>query len=128
MATRPERPKILGEQPTAPAPRKGPRQAAIDNSPWLPPAYELADVSAMQALARGEASPDQQRRLLKWVVESAAGTYDMSYRPGGEDGRRDTDFAEGRRFVGQQIVKLLRLNLMALRGTNPQADQREPKD
>ena len=30
----------------------------------------------------------------------------MSYRPG-EEGRRDTDFAEGKRFVGRELFKLL---------------------
>ena len=77
--------------------------------PWHPPAYEDYDVRALQALAAGNASDRQQQRALQWIIEAAAGTYDMSYRPGGEDGRRDTDFAEGRRFVGLQIVKLLKL-------------------
>lgn len=84
-------------------------------SPILPPAWDLADASAIQALHRGEATPDQQQRALKWIIESAAGTYDMPYRPGGDDGNRDTLFALGKQFVGQQVVKLLKLNLSALR-------------
>lgn len=67
----------------------------------------------MQALMRGDATKDQQQRALKWIIEQGAGTYDMSYRPG--DSSRDTDFAEGRRSVGLQIVKLLKMNLNELR-------------
>lgn len=66
---------------------------------------------------RGDATKDQQQRALKFVIESLAGTYEVSYRPGAE-GARDTDFAEGRRFVGLQIVKMLKLNLSALRRDN----------
>lgn len=96
-----------------------PRKAVVgDNSPWLPPHYELADAGAIQALHRGEATPEQQQRALKWIIEHACKTYDMPYRPGGDDGRRDTDFALGRQFVGQQIVKLLKLNLAMMRTRN----------
>lgn len=89
---------------------KSQRQAIEDHAPWRPPAFEDADVAAVQALERGNASPDQQKRALRWIIEKGAGTYDLSYRPGTE-GQRDTDFAEGRRFVGLQLVKLLKLKL-----------------
>lgn len=107
--------------------RKKPRRV-IPTSACLPPEYEVADVSALQALGRGEASPDQQKRALKWLIEKAAATYDQCYRPGSEDGRRDTDFAEGRRFVGLQAVKLLRVNIAALKRTEPRADPHEPRE
>lgn len=79
--------------------------------PYVPAAYDLPDASAFQALQRGEATPDQQRRALDWLIKSAAGTYEFHYYPSD----RDTAFALGRSFVGQQIVKLLTLNLMSLR-------------
>ena len=82
-----------------------------DASPWKPPAWEPPDVSAIQALNRGDATPDQQKRALDFIVR-LAGTYDLSYRP---DSDRDTAFAEGKRFVGLQIVKFLHLNLSAIR-------------
>jgi hypothetical protein len=84
------------------------------SGPWMPSVYELADASAIQALQRGDATQGQQQRALRWIIENACGTYDMSYRPG-EEGKRDTDFAEGKRFVGSQIVKMLKLNLSLLR-------------
>ena len=85
---------------------KAPRTAA-----WMFADYEDADAAAMQALMRGEADPAQQGRALKWIIESACGYYDLSFRPGGEEGRRDTDFAEGRRFVGASIVKLTKVKV-----------------
>lgn len=67
---------------------------------------------------RGDADKGKQQRALKFIIENICGTHDVSYRPGGEDGRRDTDFAEGRRFPGLQIVKFLKLNLSVLRKEN----------
>jgi|GEM_PF-1090198 len=123
MATRP---RILGEEPTRTAPKKPSRQALLERAPWMPPEYELADVTAVQAVLAGRASPEQQQRAMRWVIERAAGTYDLAYRPGGEDGRRDTDFALGRAFVGQQIVKLSKLNPGLLPRREPRADPPEP--
>jgi hypothetical protein len=76
-----------------------------------PPEYENADVAAIQALARGDASPEAQRRALDWIINAASATYDQSFHP---DSARLTDFAEGRRFVGNQVVKLTKLNLSKL--------------
>lgn len=72
---------------------------------------------------RGGASEDQQKRALDWIINVGAGTYDMSYRPGGEEGNRDTVFAEGRRFVGSQIVKLSKLNLSRMTKGQPGEQQ-----
>lgn len=82
---------------------------------WLPPKYEIADAYAVQAVERGQADEGMQKRALDWIIQMAAGTYEVSYRAGA-DGDRETAFAEGRRFVGIQIVKLLRLNTAALAG------------
>jgi hypothetical protein len=80
--------------------------------PWMPAEWEPADVSAVQALNRGDASPDAQRRALKWIIERAAMTYDQSFVPGQPD---VTQFIEGKRSVGNQIVKLLKLDLAAIK-------------
>lgn len=74
--------------------------------PHIPPDWEVADASAIQALVNGTAEPHQQKRALQWIVERAAGTYEFNYYPSD----RDTAFALGRSFVGQQIVKLTRIN------------------
>lgn len=80
-------------------------------APWFPPPYELADVNALRGLASGTASPEQQQRALKWIIENACATYQLSYRPTSD---RDTSFAEGRRFVGLQIVKALHIDTSIL--------------
>ena len=96
--------------------------------PWFPAPYEKADASAIQALSRGLADPEQQQRALKWIIEGAAMCYGMSFIPGGEDGRRDSDFAEGRRYVGQQIVKMTKLNLAVIPNKVSGADKHEPEN
>lgn len=78
--------------------------------PWKPAAYDEADTYAIKALASGVANEGQQRRALKWIIETLCGTYDQPYRPGNE-GDRDTVFACAKMFVGQQIVKQINVNL-----------------
>lgn len=92
-------------------------------APWFPAHWEPADVSALQALQRGEATPEQQKRALDYMIQ-IAGTYDLSYRP---DSARDSDFAEGKRWVGLQLVKLLKINLAAIRQAKRQSTQETGK-
>ena len=75
-----------------------------------PPRYDAADIEAFRALERGDASPHLQQRALKWLIERAAMTYDLSFAP---ESDRMSAFAEGRRFVGLQIIKMLVLNPQA---------------
>ncbi len=77
-----------------------------------PAAWEVADAASIQALAKGEATADQQARALRWIIEQAALTYDLEYRTE----TRDHAFCSGRRFVGLQIVKMLKLNLTTITG------------
>lgn len=77
------------------------------SKPYMPAAYSKYDVYALKALQSGMATPDQQQRALAWIINRCAKTYDLPYRPGGQDGDRDTAFACGEQFVGQQIVKLV---------------------
>lgn len=90
------------------------------SAPWMPAAYELADARAVKQLADGTASPEQQQRALKWIIENACGTYDLSYRPTSD---RDTCLAEGRRFVGLQIVKMLKLKTATLAAKGEPTEQ-----
>lgn len=82
------------------------------HNPLNPPTWEIADASAFQAMQRGEATPEQQQRVLDWLVHRACRTYDVTYEPGSYDA---TAFSEGRRFVGLQIVKMLKINIAAWR-------------
>lgn len=76
---------------------------------WTPPEWEDADAYAIQRCIQGNADPADQRRAIDWIINAACGTYDLSFRPGVQ-GDRDTSFAEGRRFVGLQIIKMSKIN------------------
>jgi hypothetical protein len=78
--------------------------------PFTPAPYEVADVTAIHQLEKGEAGPEMQKRALAWII-AISGTYDQSYH----DTERDTCFAEGKRWVGNSIVKMLKLNPRGLR-------------
>lgn len=84
--------------------------------PFLRCEYDIPTVVAIQALARGEASPDQQRWALKYIIEHASAAYDQTFQLAGD---RQTAFAEGRRFVGLQLIKFNNLNVATLRKAHP---------
>ncbi len=70
------------------------------------PRIEDADIFALQAIAKGTASSAQQQRAYDYVVRALCETDRMTFWPGGEDGRRATDFAEGKRWVGLQLRRI----------------------
>ncbi len=75
---------------------------------WHPPLYEQADMRAIQAIAEGVASPEDQKRGLDWIVMSACATYEDPFTPGQSDVR---DYILGRRSVGLAIVKMMKLKV-----------------
>ena len=81
-------------------------------SAWDPAPWDEHHAHAIQALAAGNASPDQQRAALQWIIEGACGHNDWAYRPASE---RDTAMFLGRQFVAKQLIKLINLNLSALK-------------
>ena len=85
--------------------------ALIPPPPWVPAKFDVADAAALQALSKGEATPDQQQRALNWIVYSACGTYDLEYRPD----TRDHAFASGKRSVGLQIISVLKTVISKLK-------------
>jgi hypothetical protein len=78
--------------------------------PYKPFEYTDQDVAAIQAVAYGNASESQQRLAMKWIIENA-GTHDLPYRPND----RDTTFACGMQHVGKQIIKMIHIDLKALK-------------
>ncbi len=80
-------------------------------APYLPATYDVADIAAIQACLKGEATPEQQKRAMEWIMYKAANMNDLEYRTDG----RDHAFASGRRYVGMQIYKLTVLNKGAFR-------------
>ena len=72
------------------------------------PDFKKLNVAALQALSRGVANDAQQVRALKHIVEELCGAYSDTFDPTSE---RLSDFAQGRRSVGLEIVKILALPL-----------------
>ena len=77
--------------------------------PWQMPRLEHADVFAVQALAQGIANDAQQKRAYECIMRMLCETDRMTFWPGGEDGRRATDFAEGKRWVALQLRRIEKL-------------------
>jgi hypothetical protein len=85
---------------------------------WLPAEWDKFDASCIQALARGDADGRQQLHALKVIVEKLAGTYEHTFVP------RETEttvYLEGRRSVGLQIVKLVKVDLAQVKDIEPQS-------
>ena len=62
---------------------------------------------AFKCLQEGEASPDQQKLVLEFLIKIGCRTYDSDWFPE----ERVSCFAAGRRYVGQQIVELTNLKI-----------------
>ncbi len=73
------------------------------------PDWEPADALALQALQRGDASPDQQIKALEWILYKAAGTNEEHYAKG-LNGDRDTAYGLGRAYVGRVIITLTNMS------------------
>lgn len=66
--------------------------------------FDKLTMQAVRACASGNASETQQKRAMKWIVDTAANTHSISFR--GEQPLTMT-FNEGRRSVGAQVIFLL---------------------
>lgn len=62
---------------------------------------------AFKCLEKGEASPDQQKLVLDFLIKIGCRTYDTDWFPE----ERISCFAAGRRYVGQQIVRFINLRI-----------------
>ena len=127
MAERPRHPALPDPGKNQPRrPRALTEPEKLRQSPWYPKDYKLADAAAIKAMANGLATAEQQRHGMRYIVEVLTGRLDQAYRPGGDDGRRDTDFALGMQHVGHQIVKFINMNLADLQHAE-NADPHEPQ-
>lgn len=80
--------------------------------PYFPADYDLADVTAIQALCNGAANKEQQIRAITWIVERVCEFNGLPFFPSEPD---SSAFATGKFFVGQQINKLYKLNINSLK-------------
>ena len=77
------------------------------NRAFMPAEYSISEAYAVRAVAEGIATPEQQKKAMKWIIENASHACDLSYGYADKD---DTNFAEGSRWVGLQLIKLINLN------------------
>lgn len=83
---------------------------------WLPAEWIKFDAACIQAVAAGTADARQQQHALQVIVEKLAGTYEHTFVP------RETEttvYLEGRRSVGLQIVKLVKVDLALVKDIEP---------
>jgi hypothetical protein len=71
---------------------------------------EVADIGALQAVNRGDASPDQQKRVVAWVLRQLAGIPLSTFHVD----PCASAFAEGRKYVGLKMVQALNLPMREL--------------
>lgn len=86
------------------------------HKPYHPPQWDDADAIAIQALANGNANEGQQKRALDWIINQCCRTYDQSYHP---DNPTDTVFAEGKRYVGNHIILMMKIKTGKVAGGKP---------
>ncbi|MDQ0475027.1 hypothetical protein [Labrys wisconsinensis] len=79
------------------------------SNPHAAAAFARPEAAAIRAVAAGTATPEQQRLAVAAIGQKACLIDEISYVPGGPDAERATVFAEGRRFVGMQIRRAIRL-------------------
>lgn len=95
--------------------RPRPRQPTGPKQPWDPIFLEPSEISAVKAIAASQSLGFAAILKLCRVDE-------MSFSAGGEDGRRATDYAEGKRSVGVTLRALVAMKLPTPGRGAPPAD------
>lgn len=89
----------------------------VNETPVVGPGFlNKADAMAIKAMAEGEATAEQQKRALDAIIYRVACTDDLSFRADDHGGERDGAFAEGKRYVGLQLKKLVATRIDILLG------------
>ena len=86
------------------------KQVIDDHAPWKPTPASIAEHMAVKALMAGTANAEQQKMAITWIMEKACMLKEQHFYPGGDEGRRNTDMALGRAYVGRQIARLITTN------------------
>lgn len=100
-------------------------QRAARREIWHPADYDIPDVRAVQHLFTLAMTDQLVDRALRWIIESCCQTYDNGTAgslAANDPHGRISAFVDGRRFAGQQIVKLAKLKISAI---DPDAPQNE---
>lgn len=92
-------------------------KAAKPAPPDQPAGFSEFEAHAIQALLNGTATPHQQKGAIAWIINQGSNAHGAHYHAND----RDTVFALGRAFVGQQIIGIAKLPLINL--TQPPAKE-----
>lgn len=98
----PEQPTNTAGRRLRPAP-----QPKTASEPWTPQECSPEDVGALRGVYLGTASEHMQRHAMDFIVKRLCGVGEFPFVPGGEDGRRATDFKAGKQHVGLEILALV---------------------
>jgi hypothetical protein len=71
--------------------------------PWDEVPLSNTELASIKAVHDGVANPDQQRIAFRTIVDKLCNVRGLSFAAGGEEGRRATDFSEGKRWVGATL-------------------------
>ena len=82
---------------------KAARVASKPLWPWDPINLTVGEIAAIKGMAA------QNRLAFEAIVFKICGVDRMSFTAGGEDGRRATDFAEGRRWPGNTLRQIVEM-------------------
>jgi len=91
--------------------------------PWEPAEYDSAIVTAVQHLVAGTCEPQLQQKFIDWLIHECCDTYGMSFRPDDKGGHDAMVFAEAKRYVGNQVVKMLQLKPAVVAGDDDPKEQ-----
>ncbi len=78
---------------------------------WKVPKIDFDETAAIQALNRGEATKEQQEKVLKCIIEKMCGYNDEQFNP---ESSRFTDYHLGRRSVASLLLKEIAIDLVKL--------------
>lgn len=87
----------------------------VQLKPWDTVLFEVADAWALQQLGRGEATDEQQKRALKFIIDTLCRAGRTPYYEDPRGGSDGTNVLIGRLFVGNQILRLVNTNIEVLK-------------
>lgn len=71
---------------------------------WCRCEVSYQEAMAIKAMAANNASPDQQKLFMEWIVSRAANVLSIAFDP---DNDRASAFESGRRYVGLKINEVV---------------------
>lgn len=81
------------------------KRPSTASMPWFPPQLTKNEARAIKAVWEGVASEPQQKKVIELIIKRFACADDLEFRPDDMGGERASNFASGKRFVGEQVRK-----------------------